>query len=124
MIDISDGIVADLNHVLENSGCGAVLHSNRLPVSEFSRTVARDLGLGPEHFVLYGGEDFELLFTARQGAVQEHLAGLKEKTGTSFTMIGRITGNIGELSLSREDGRLEPLEKTGFDHFNKSNTIH
>ena len=124
MIDISDGIVADLNHILENSGCGAVLDSNKLPVSEFSHSVARELGLKPEHFVLYGGEDFELLFTARQGAVKEHLAGLKEKTGTSFTLICRITGNIGELSLSLEDGRLEPLEKTGFDHFNKSGIIH
>jgi len=120
MIDISDGVVADLNHILENSGCGAILCSSRLPVSEFSRSVARKMGLGQEHFFLYGGEDFELLFTAPKGAVQKHLAGLKEKTGTAFTMIGRITDNIGELSISREDGRLEPLGKTGFDHFNKS----
>ncbi len=124
MIDISDGVVADLNHILENSGCGAFLYGDRFPVSEFSHSVAGDLGLAPEHFFLYGGEDFEILFTAPEGAVQEQLTSLTEKSGTSFSLIGRITEKTGELSIKREDGRMEALEKTGFNHFNKPGSTH
>jgi len=117
MIDISDGLVADLNHILEESAVGAVLFGESLPVSEFSKAMARALRLPPDHFCLYGGEDYELLFTAAPGFISEHRQRLEEKTGTKLSLIGEITGNRGQLQVARAHGRLETIRKKGFDHF-------
>ena len=58
-IDVSDGLVADLGHILEVSGVGAELHADALPLSP----AARDLP-GARDAALSGGDDYELLFTA------------------------------------------------------------
>ena len=119
MIDISDGVAADLGHILEASGCGAELEEKSLPVSEYSRSVASSRGLAPEHFFLHGGEDYELLFTMPAGSLDRLLAGLSSRTGTVFTRIGRITDRAGALVLVAADGEKMNIEKKGFDHFSK-----
>ncbi|MBI5665655.1 MAG: thiamine-phosphate kinase [Nitrospirae bacterium] len=64
MIDISDGLLADLGHVCDESKTGAVIYKEKIPLSRELRAVAKDLGRDPFEFALKGGEDYALLFTA------------------------------------------------------------
>jgi thiamine-monophosphate kinase len=63
MIDVSDGLAADLNHILEESRCGAVLVAEAVPVSDAARELAKRTGKPPLEHALGDGEDFELVFT-------------------------------------------------------------
>ena len=87
-IDISDGLVQDLNHILESSSCGASLESKLIPLGD-----SAELEDG-----LYGGDDYELIFTS------------PEDLG-SIDKIGRLTKKLG----IRVDG--EAIRPRGFDHF-------
>ena len=124
MIDISDGLAADLGHILEASQVGATLYAETFPVSEFSKSVAMAHGLPPWHFFLYGGEDYELCFTAQPGLLEKHIPRLKAKTGTNFSYIGKITKEDGSLTFQHPDGSLTPVSKSGFDHFTDHSPIH
>jgi len=112
-IDISDGLLADLGHILERSRVGAVLEFAALPTlpvvqSYLHEAVARDC-------VLAGGDDYELCFTApvdRRDAVQA--AALS--AGVAVTRIGCITAEAG-LTLIDVDGQPLPYDQTGYDHF-------
>ena len=63
MCDISDGLSADLNHILEESHCGAVLHAEMIPVSDAAKQLSRTSHKSPLEHALGDGEDFELVFT-------------------------------------------------------------
>lgn len=62
LIDISDGLAADLNHILEESGCGAVLTADAIPITDAARELSRTSGKTPLQHALGDGEDFELVF--------------------------------------------------------------
>jgi thiamine-monophosphate kinase len=103
MIDVSDGLAADLRHIADSSGVGMVL--DRVPVAIGVNRVSDD----PESLALGGGEDYELLFTAAD-------AGLVEETFTARGLgtplrIGRCTAEAGERRL--RDGEL-PV--AGWEH--------
>ncbi|RJQ46565.1 MAG: thiamine-phosphate kinase [Nitrospiraceae bacterium] len=68
MIDISDGLLIDLSHICDESRVGALLYSDRIPISVELRKAAAHLGKDPLEFALKGGEDYALLFTAPKGA--------------------------------------------------------
>jgi thiamine-monophosphate kinase len=63
MCDISDGLAADLHHILEESHCGAVLVAEALPVARAARELSGSTGKTPLQHALGDGEDFELVFT-------------------------------------------------------------
>ena len=108
-MDISDGLSADLNHILERSGKGARLDSLRLPYSPALLT------LSPEQrrqYALHGGDDYELLFTVAPERF-EALRVAAAETGVLITTIGEITDQTGELVVDDETmGKPQ-----GFDHF-------
>lgn len=112
-IDISDGLLADLGHILEASGVGARIEKQDLPLSPAllgycGEAQARDWALG-------GGEDYELCFTvpaSRWTSVQQALAG----SGVPVTRIGEILPAEAGLRLE-EGGRPCPLPLAGFNHF-------
>jgi thiamine-monophosphate kinase len=62
MIDVSDGLAADLSHVLEESRCGAVLFADAVPIADAARELSRTSGKTPLQHALGDGEDFELVF--------------------------------------------------------------
>ena len=119
MIDVSDGVIGDLGHICESSGKGAEIDVASLPVSHELSEAALAAGAEWREWVLYGGEDYELLFTAGPDAVPGLKKMLMDETGTSCVQIGTITDQAGEVWLRLADGkRISPSAK-GWDHFVK-----
>ena len=111
-IDLSDGLVGDLGHVLTASAVGACVDVDSVPCSALLR--AHGMALVRE-CSLAGGDDYELLFTAAQShdaAVLAAAAGV----GLAVSRIGRIEAQPG-LRWSQSDGQLLALDLRGFDHF-------
>jgi len=118
MIDVSDGLLADLGHILDLSKVGARLELDRLPLSPAFAACMPELGDDPFLLPLAGGEDYELLFTAPPGradAVREALAPL----GTRLSVIGEITTS--GLRVVGADGSDYPVAVRGYSHFSTVN---
>ena len=116
MIDVSDGVIGDLLHICESSGKGAEIEAAGLWISPDVSEAARAAGADCLEWVLSGGEDYELMFTAAPEAVPSLQKMLIEQTGTSCAPIGRITAGT-NVSVRLSDGtRIVPSAK-GWDHF-------
>jgi thiamine-monophosphate kinase len=111
MIDISDGLSTDLSHILDESGCGAIIHSGNIPIAACLLTLASETDR--LRLALHGGEEYELLFTARPESHRE-VAELSDTLGTTLTTVGEITEEKG-LRLER-GAQLEPILPSGFEH--------
>jgi len=114
-IDISDGLISDLGHVLEASNCGAIVNVDQLPLSE-ALTESLDEHLHYD-FALTSGDDYELLFTVpedKRGALDVTMA----HYGVQLTCIGQIQGQTGKLELRKDNEPFE-FEGRGFQHFSK-----
>jgi thiamine-monophosphate kinase len=111
-IDLSDGLLGDLGHVLARSRVGATVQADALPMSAL--LAAQPLALQRE-CTLAGGDDYELLFTAapaRAGEVRSAATG----AGCAATRIGRIEAEPG-LRVVDRDGLAVPTPFAAFDHF-------
>jgi thiamine-monophosphate kinase len=117
MIDISDGLVGDINHVCNLSRVGAKIWQARIPISQETRGIARKLKFNPLDFALYGGEDFELLFTAPPEKAREAIEILGKETKTPVSRIGEITPRKEGIQLINSDGSHTKLEHRGYEHF-------
>lgn len=115
MIDVSDGLAADLGHILSRSGRGGRLDLDKLPLSpsflEDCGTVAAD----PFTLALGGGEDYELLFTLPEAKCAAAFA-LGNRCGVAVTVIGSVTAGSG-LVLTRGDGQEYCPASSGYNHF-------
>ena len=95
-IDLSDGLLADLGHLLARSGLGAALDTERLPLPRGFGRDCHELSLEPLSLALAGGEDYELLFSLRAGtAARLPPEELSRRFGVRVTPIGRVTGGTG-----------------------------
>ena len=113
MIDISDGLSSDLWHILEQSGVGAAVYKDRLPLSgELINTAGIKKAV---QYALHGGEDYELLFTARP-AHRKKIAALQKEAGVSITAVGVVTAGCG-AELVDEKGQGRALRPSGYEHF-------
>ncbi len=105
MIDISDGLVSDLSHICKSSGCGAVLFSSNIPLSESVKEAALLLGEDPLSYALFGGEEFCMLYTVSP----------KDLDSAEGYLIGEITSKKG-IRLY-DEGKEKLIKKRGYEHF-------
>ncbi len=112
-IDISDGLVADLGHLLAASGVGAEVLLEKIPLSLSYRRATAGTS-NPFGAALSGGEDYELLFTAKPSR-QEAIAAASRKAGVPVNPIGRIVEGK-EARFIGLDGRLSKIGVGGWRH--------
>jgi thiamine-monophosphate kinase len=107
MIDLSDGLSTDLSHICEESGVGAEIQADAIPIASIGKP-AREVDA---KFALHGGEDYELLFTVPQGKrVPPQIAGVE------ITQIGRVTRGR-KMVLIDDRGKKRELLAQGWEHF-------
>lgn len=111
-IDVSDGLVADIGHILEASQAGARVQLNRLPLSLAYDSVFEQIGWEP---ALSGGDDYELCFTVPVEH-DEELRKAAARFGVPCVQIGEIESHPG-LRLVDAQGALYSPKITGYDHF-------
>ncbi|HKD20245.1 MAG TPA: AIR synthase-related protein, partial [Thermoanaerobaculia bacterium] len=112
-IDVSDGVGVDAGRLARASGTRVVLERARLPIARALSDYAAREGADPVAWVLSGGDDYELLFTARspdRGRVEACAAASR----VPVTRVGRVEGGRG--AVLEEPGGVRPVEDLGFDH--------
>jgi thiamine-monophosphate kinase len=111
MIDISDGLSTDLGHICEESGVGAEIQSDAIPVASIRMgNTARKVNL---KFALHGGEDYQLLFTTPEANnIPSQIAGV------AITPIGSVTRRK-KIFLRDSQGMKRELLPQGWEHFKK-----
>lgn len=109
-IDVSDGLLADLDHVLQASGVGARIEAAAIPLSRAARALP-----GARTSALCGGDDYELLFTVPEDR-EPLLAPLSERLNLPLTVIGRTRPEPG-LEVVDEKGAPILLDRLGWRHF-------
>ncbi len=109
-IDVSDGLVADLGHICEESGIGAEVQAERVPVHP---EAARLFGSEALTLALTGGEDYELVFTGPEAVI----ARVATRSPVPVTVIGRTTDvSPGRVRVLGPDGEELALTRAGWDH--------
>ncbi len=119
MIDVSDGLLGDLGHICVESGCGALIYQEKLPVSDAVREAGLKLGRDPYDWVLGSSDDYELLITCRPGDEGRVRAGLDPFSGLEISEIGRMIEGGPSITLAQPDGTERPAAPSGWDHFRK-----
>lgn len=99
MIDLTQGLVTDLKNMMDASGRGAYIYQAALPISLDTRQVADEMKEDVDKYALYGGEDFELMFTMPESEVEK----LVEELG-DVTVIGKVTERHEGIQMQQAEG--------------------
>lgn len=113
LIDISDGLASEVNHLCEASGTGALVYGAKLPIAEETIDAAAHFGEDVNVYALFGGEDYELLFALPEAEFDT----LSELSPDAFFVIGEITEPDEGIRIEQPDGETVPLRSGGYDHF-------
>ena len=111
MIDISDGLASELYHICKQSGVGALLEEDGVPIHPDAQLKALDFKLDPITTALSGGEDYELLFTIAPGDVE------KVRYLPDIYIAGEIVPREDGLRLHTKGGNLHEIPAQGWRHF-------
>jgi len=110
-IDISDGLISDLTHICEASKVGARVRIDKLPVHPKVKATFKDEAMS---MALSGGEDYELLFTAKSSIINR----IRKVMSTPVTVLGEITrAHPGKVILLDKQGKTVDRGERGWDHF-------
>jgi thiamine-monophosphate kinase len=110
MIDVSDGLAPEVGHICDMSRVGAVIYAEKVPVSSETKKAAQLLKKNALDFALYGGEDFELVFTLPEKKLTELRKRFKD-----FSVVGKMLKRSSGIYLL-DRGKKKSLGK-GYDHF-------
>ncbi len=111
MIDVSDGLSAELLHICKASDKGCKLYEDKIPLDPMTYETAREFGLDPTVCALNGGEDYELLFTIPQSDYD------KIKGHMDISVIGYMTEAAAGCSMISKSGNVYPLTAQGWNAF-------
>ena len=111
MIDISDGLSSEVNHLCEDGKIGAIIDEERIPIHEAVKKAAEEFKKAAMSFALSGGEDYELLFTLSKKDFE------KLKNSDLIKRIGEIVSPAQGVSFRDKAGKLHPLSAKGWDSF-------
>ena len=115
-IDVSDGLLSDLGHILKASNVGAEIHLNKLPCSLFASKHLHEKQI--QQCILAGGDDYELCFTAPCN-LRDKIQTISTDLHLPLTLIGNIHADSSVVVLD-ENKLAITIDKTGYDHFAKS----
>jgi thiamine-monophosphate kinase len=111
MIDISDGLASEIMHICKASKVGCHVYDEKIPIDAKTSMTALDFNLDPVICALNGGEDYELLFTIKQGDFD------KIKGNPHMTPIGHITHKDDGIYYVDKSGSAIELQAQGWNHF-------
>ncbi|MDG4474590.1 thiamine-phosphate kinase [Thiovibrio frasassiensis] len=115
MQDLSDGLATDLAHICAESGVGAVVAAERIPLSPVLCKAGETCGHSPLDWALSGGEDYQLLFTVGEQEMEPLCNLIMEKTGRELFAVGRIVEGRGVFL--EEAGQRREISYRGYEHF-------
>ncbi len=110
MIDVSDGVASEVKHICDESKAGAIIYADQIPISKNTINDSKKINKNPVDFALYGGEDFELVFTANKNK-------LKKIKKYDVKVIGEIVDKKYGIKLIKNNEKLNL--QSGFDHFKR-----
>ena len=111
MIDISDGLASEVLHICKQSGVGAAIHEEKLPIDPLTSETAAEFNIDATTCALNGGEDYELLFTVSQNDFE------KLEEINDVEVIGYLTEADQGAQLITKGNNLVPITAQGWKHF-------
>jgi thiamine-monophosphate kinase len=117
MIDTSDGFLADLGHICQESCVGALLIQENFPISEELKKAAVPLGMDPLSLFLGESDDYELIITCPPENVSHLRSAVGEVSQTPVHDVGVITDTDKDIRMKLPDGTKRPISPQGWDHF-------
>ena len=119
MIDISDGLASDLTRICEASAVGAKVYASKIPILSAAKEVGGLIKRSPLDLALYGGEDYELLFTVSPQKADNIISSLKKELNTKVSVIGEIREGQEGIKLEDLQGKVSDLQPKGYNHFRR-----
>lgn len=116
MIDISDGLSSEINHLCRESHVGCILWEDRIPISEDAIHWTELSGLNTTQYVLESGEEYELLFTIDREHFNKWKKDGDRDTSVEFSVIGEMVSHKETIFINSQGNQL-PLNVKGWDHF-------
>ncbi|MBF0313957.1 MAG: thiamine-phosphate kinase [Oligoflexia bacterium] len=113
MIDVSDGLAPEVKHIAKASAVGARIFLRSVPLSKTTQEIAKELEHDAYDYALYGGEDYELVFTIAEA----DLAKLKKLNFKDFKVVGEVVAKKLGVMIRDEMKNEEYAPKKGYDHF-------
>lgn len=116
MNDISDGLASELHEIGSQSNVGCELQLEQLPISQEVRCLVEEKKVNAINWALYGGEDFELVFTVK-GQAEHKFASFAGEQGITIYKVGQIVAAENGFNLLNQQGEVIPFEAKGYNHF-------
>jgi thiamine-monophosphate kinase len=117
MIDTSDGFLGDLGHICQESGKGAIIALEKLPIREELRHFAAELGCNPYELLVRESDDYELIITCSLENVARVRSAVAALSDTPVNEVGKIVDASEGIKLIHPDGTQRMVSPLGWDHF-------